>query len=77
MIAVVIPAFDEADRLRELLPRIPATVCGEPVQVIVVSDGSADGTDQVALGLGVTLIRLPRHQGKGGAPGGVRQGEGP
>lgn len=67
MIPVVIPAFNEADRLRDLLPQIPARVCGEPVQVIVVSDGSADATDEVALGHGAVLIRLPRHRGKGAA----------
>jgi len=67
VIAVVIPAFNEADRLRALLPRIPEFLCGEPVEVIVVSDGSTDETDAVALGNGVELIGLPGHRGKGAA----------
>lgn len=67
MIAVVIPAFNEADRLRVLLPRIPEFVCGEPVEVIVVSDGSTDETDAVALGNGVVLVGLAGHRGKGAA----------
>jgi len=67
VIAVVIPAFDEADRLRTLLPRIPAFLFGVPVQVIVVSDGSTDGTDAVALDHGAVLVRLPKHRGKGAA----------
>jgi len=67
VIAVVVPAFNEADRLRALLPRIPARLFGVPVQVIVVSDGSADGTDAVALDHGAVLVRLPRHRGKGAA----------
>jgi hypothetical protein len=67
VIAVVIPAFDEADRLRVLLPRIPARLFGVPVQIIVVSDGCTDGTDAVAVDHGAVLVRLPRHRGKGAA----------
>ncbi len=67
MIAVVVPAFNEADRLRILLPRIPACLFGVPVQVVVVSDGSTDGTEAVALDHGAVLVRLPKHRGKGAA----------
>ncbi len=67
MIAVVVPAFNEADRLRTLLPRIPACLFGAPVRVIVVSDGSTDGTEAVALDHGAVLVHLPRHRGKGAA----------
>jgi glycosyltransferase involved in cell wall biosynthesis len=67
LIAVVVPAFNEADRLRTLLPRIPAWLFGVPVQVIVVSDGSTDATEAVALGHGAVLVRLPKHRGKGAA----------
>ena len=67
MIAVVVPAFNEADGLRSLLPRIPACLFGVPVQVIVVSDGSTDATEAVALDHGAVLVRLPKHRGKGAA----------
>jgi glycosyltransferase involved in cell wall biosynthesis len=67
VIAVVVPAFNEANPLQALLPRIPACLFGEPVQVIVVSDGSTDGTEAVALDRGAVLVRLPRHRGKGAA----------
>jgi glycosyltransferase involved in cell wall biosynthesis len=67
VIAVVVPAFNEADRLRVLLPRIPARLFGVPVQVIVVSDGSTDGTEAVVLDHGAVLVRLPEHRGKGAA----------
>lgn len=67
MIAVVIPAFNEADRLRILLPTIPACLFSVPVQVIVVSDGCTDGTDAIALDHGAVLVRLPTHRGKGAA----------
>jgi len=67
VIVVVVPAFNEADGLRTLLPHIPACLSGVPVQVIVVSDGSTDGTDAVALDHGAVLVRLPKHRGKGAA----------
>jgi glycosyltransferase involved in cell wall biosynthesis len=67
VIAVVVPAFNEADRLRTLLPRIPASLFGVAVQVIVVSDGSTDGTAAVALDHGAILVKLPQQRGKGAA----------
>jgi glycosyltransferase involved in cell wall biosynthesis len=67
VIAVVVPAFNEADRLRTLLPRVPACLFGVPVRVIVVSDGSTDATEAAALDHGAVLVRLPRHRGKGAA----------
>ena len=67
MIAVVVPAFNEADSLRTLLPRIPASLFGVPVTVIVVSDGSTDGTEAIARDHGAVLVGLAKHQGKGAA----------
>jgi glycosyltransferase involved in cell wall biosynthesis len=67
VIAVVVPAFNEAAGLRTLLPRIPTCLFGVPIQLIVVSDGSTDATEAVALDHGAALIRLPKHRGKGAA----------
>ena len=67
MIAVVVPAFNEAGSLRTLLPRIPASLFGVPITVVVVSDGSTDGTEAVALDHDAVLVCLPKHRGKGAA----------
>jgi glycosyltransferase involved in cell wall biosynthesis len=67
VIAVVIPAFNEADRLRTVLPSIPARLLGMPVQVIVVNDGSTDGTEAIARDHGAVLFQLPSNRGKGAA----------
>jgi glycosyltransferase involved in cell wall biosynthesis len=67
VIAVVIPAFNEAGGLRNALPRVPASLLGLPVRVIVVSDGSTDGTGAVALDHGAAVVHLPGHRGKGAA----------
>jgi hypothetical protein len=66
-VAIVIPAFDEAANLSDLLPRIPSTVCGEPSAVLVVDDGSADQTSGSAARAGAAVARLPRNEGGGAA----------
>jgi len=71
-ITVVIPAFDEADSLPDLLPRLVGELASltESFEVIVVDDGSRDGTADVvvALGLpGVAVERLRVNRGKSAA----------
>jgi glycosyltransferase involved in cell wall biosynthesis len=66
-VAIVIPAFDEAANLSELLPRIPTTIGGEPTAVLVVDDGSADDSSGAAERAGATVARLPANMGGGAA----------
>jgi len=46
-ITVIMPALDEAENLDVLLPKIPTTVLGEPLGVLVIDDGSFDDTAAV------------------------------
>lgn len=62
-VAVVIPALNERLRIHEVASDALA-VCPN---VIVVDDGSDDGTSECLAGLPVTLIRHPRRRGKGAA----------
>jgi dolichyl-phosphate beta-glucosyltransferase len=71
---VVIPAYNEAVRLPGYLKDVQAYFEGrdEPYEVIVVDDGSRDGTAErvreVAAGRpGVIVHALPRNRGKGHA----------
>jgi glycosyltransferase involved in cell wall biosynthesis len=66
-VAIVIPAFDEATNLTELLPSIPATVCGVSVAVLVVDDGSGDDTSGAATRAGAVVARIPQNKGGGAA----------
>ena len=66
-IVVIIPALNEADNLRILLPRIPKTIADLPVSVLVVDDGSSDGTCDVALANGAWVARVPINRGQGAA----------
>jgi dolichyl-phosphate beta-glucosyltransferase len=74
--SVVIPAFNEAERLPPFLEKVVAYFEGrdEPYEVIVVDDGSTDGTADIVEARGiptVTVLRVPSNGGKGAA---VRRG---
>jgi dolichyl-phosphate beta-glucosyltransferase len=72
--SVVIPAFNEATRLPPYLDAVVAELesRGEPWEVIVVDDGSADGTSAVVERLaprhpGLRILRFEDNHGKGAA----------
>jgi hypothetical protein len=66
-IGVLIPAYNEADNIGHVLNRIPERVCGEPTAVLVVDDGSRDGTDEVAQAHGAVVPRHVINRGGGAA----------
>ena len=66
-VAVVIPAYNEADNIGQVLPRIPTRVCGAETAVLVVDDGSRDGTDEVARSYGAAVARHATNLGGGAA----------
>lgn len=64
-IAVLIPAFDEAGCIEETV-RSALAIPGV-TRVVVVDDGSRDGTDQLAEKAGAKVVRLVGTMGKGAA----------
>jgi glycosyltransferase involved in cell wall biosynthesis len=66
-VAVLIPAYNEAQNLSELLPRIPSLIGGAPAAVLVIDDGSSDDTGDAALCADVVLARLSENGGGGAA----------
>jgi dolichyl-phosphate beta-glucosyltransferase len=71
-LSVVIPAYNEASRLGDTLERVLAYLerRGAPFEVLVVDDGSADNTVEVAHEYGhrgVWVLELARNRGKGAA----------
>jgi glycosyltransferase involved in cell wall biosynthesis len=75
-VSIVVPAYNEAIRLRTTLPRFVQAIDQTSTELIVVDDGSADGTAAYARKLldnvqGASVIELVDHLGKGAA---VRRG---
>jgi glycosyltransferase involved in cell wall biosynthesis len=66
-VGILIPAYDESENLSGLLPRLPAELSGVPVGVLVVDDGSRDGTAEAARRAGAGVLRLPINRGGGAA----------
>jgi dolichyl-phosphate beta-glucosyltransferase len=70
-LTVVIPAYNEVQRLASTLHEVQAATSGRAVEVIVVDDGSTDGTAEVAeatLDARVDrVVRLAVNSGKGAA----------
>ncbi|MDO8683181.1 MAG: glycosyltransferase [Armatimonadota bacterium] len=65
-VAAVVPAYNEEQRIAVVLAAIKQAKL--VYQIVVVSDGSADKTYEVAASApGVQAIRLERNVGKGGA----------
>lgn len=46
VLTVVVPTYNRIDRLRRLLDALGRQECTEPFEIIVVSDGSTDGTQE-------------------------------
>jgi dolichol-phosphate mannosyltransferase len=62
-VGVVIPAYNEAASLEQLLPKIPPHLC----DLVVVVDGSTDATSAVARKHGASVIDLKARGGPGPA----------
>jgi hypothetical protein len=66
-IAVVVPAFNEAESVGDVVRGIPPEVYGEPTAVLVVDDGSRDDTSEEAAKAGAVVARHVINRGGGAA----------
>ncbi len=69
LISVVLPVFNEATHLEEEVTRISKALeeSGLSYEVIVVDDGSTDGSGELAERLDVRLLRFATNRGSGSA----------
>ncbi|MEX2195507.1 MAG: alkaline phosphatase family protein [Thermoleophilaceae bacterium] len=61
----IIPAKDEAAVIGDVLAGIPDEACGLPVDVLVIDDGSRDGTGEIARDAGARVVEHPLPRGLG------------
>jgi glycosyltransferase involved in cell wall biosynthesis len=69
-LSVVIPAYNEKSTIEEIIRRVQAVDVGMDKEIVVVDDGSADGTRDILRRLASENIRIFFHEkntGKGGA----------
>jgi glycosyltransferase involved in cell wall biosynthesis len=68
-VTVVVPAFNEREGVGRTLEQVRGAMAGatQPSEIIVVDDGSTDGTGEQAAATGARVIRLPVNSGYGAA----------
>ena len=62
-VAIVIPAYQAAATIGDVVSRVRTVL--RDAQVILVDDGSDDGTGEEGRGKGATVLTHPRNRGKG------------
>jgi hypothetical protein len=66
-VLILVPAYNEGRIIGDVLSRVPERVLGRETKTVVLSDGSTDETEAVALGMGVPAAALALRLGKGDA----------
>jgi glycosyltransferase involved in cell wall biosynthesis len=72
LLSIIVPVYNEVRTVRTVLDRLLTIDVPLPFEILVVDDGSTDGTrdvlaDAVRQGLAVTVILAERNGGKGSA----------
>jgi glycosyltransferase involved in cell wall biosynthesis len=66
-VMLLIPALNEAENLRDLLPRLPRQFASRSIGALIVDDGSEDATREVALTHGFAVVSNLVTRGGGAA----------
>lgn len=64
---VIIPALNEGENLDHILPKIPESIKGYSIEVLVVDDGSVDNTKDIVKKHGCYIVSNPINRGGGAA----------
>lgn len=75
-LSVIVPVFNERNTVAEIIRRMRAVTLpvGMELEVVVVDDGSSDGTDKVLGALEDSTVRVINHGGNLGKGAAIRTG---
>jgi dolichol-phosphate mannosyltransferase len=75
MISVIVPTYNEAGSITLLVERLATSLAGREWELVVVDDGSPDGTADIAAALAPARpVRVVRRSGKAGLASAVIAG---
>jgi len=71
LLSIIVPVFDEVETVAAVIARLRAVPLPVAREILVVNDGSTDGTREVLQGFegtaGVTIVHAEQNAGKGAA----------
>ncbi|HXQ60095.1 MAG TPA: glycosyltransferase family 2 protein [Acidimicrobiales bacterium] len=75
-LSVIVPVFNERNTVAEIIRRMRAVTLPHDMEleVVVVDDGSSDGTDKVLAALEDSTVRVINHSGNKGKGAAIRTG---
>jgi glycosyltransferase involved in cell wall biosynthesis len=74
LLSVIVPVFNERTTVAEVIRRIRAVDLPIEREVIVIDDGSSDGTDKILNALGDSTVRIVSHEVNAGKGAAIRTG---
>jgi glycosyltransferase involved in cell wall biosynthesis len=74
LLSVIVPVFNERTTVAEVIRRIRAVDLPLEREVIVIDDGSSDGTDKILNALRDSTVRIVSHEANAGKGAAIRTG---
>jgi glycosyltransferase involved in cell wall biosynthesis len=74
LLSVIVPVFNERSTVAEVIRRIRAVDMPFDIEVIVVDDGSSDGSDKVLAAVRDSTVRILTHEENRGKGAAIRTG---
>lgn len=66
-LSVIVPAYNEAAGIGQTIAALRAALAGIDAEIVIVDDGSRDGTGEAAAATGVRVIQQEENRGYGAA----------
>jgi glycosyltransferase involved in cell wall biosynthesis len=74
MLSVIVPVFNENTTVSEIVRRMRAVPLPMELEIIIVDDGSSDGTEKVLSAMEDSTVRVLRHGANKGKGAAIRTG---